>query len=258
MFGVLSSVVLAVMGLWISDAAFAGTGVPKFINFYEMILGHHVDHEWQSTAALVVASVLILILGVAFKSSMLKLTGDAAPEGKVSLKGLTEMVLDFGYDISRENCGETYRKFFPVLAGMFLFILVNNLMGLVPGLPPATENMSTSVGLGLIIFLVYNYAGFKEHGAGYLKHFAGPIWWLAPVFFGIEMVSHGSRPLSLGLRLAGNLFGDHLLLGVFSGLTYFVVPSLLMFLGLMVACIQSYIFTLLSGIYISMAVSHDH
>ena len=256
--GVLFQMALFCGALFGSSYAYAGVGVPKFINFYEMFLGHEVDHEWQSTAALVLASGLVLALGFVFRAAMIRSLANGTPEGKLSVKGLVELVLDFGYDISKDNCGESFASYFPILAGAFLFILINNLMGLVPGFPPATENMSTSVGFGLIIFLVYNYAGFKEHGIAYFNHFAGPIWWLAPVFFGIEMVSHGSRPLSLGLRLAGNLFGDHLLLGVFSGLTYFVVPSLLMFLGLMVACIQSYIFTLLAGIYISMAISHNH
>jgi F-type H+-transporting ATPase subunit a len=101
-------------------------------------------------------------------------------------------------------------------------------------------------------------AGIKEHGAGYIHQFTGPILFAAPLMLIIETVSHLARPFSLSLRLMGNIFGDHILLQVLTGLTIFVVPGLIMFFGLLVACIQSFIFTLLSGVYISMAVSHDH
>ena len=114
--------------------------------------------------------------------------------------------------------------------------------------------------MGLLVFFVYNWAGFKEHGAGYIKRLPWARWRLsAPLFFCIELVSHASRPLSLGLRLMGNIFGDHTLLGVFTKLTYVFIPAFLMFLWTScVAVVQSFVFTLLSGIYISMAISHDH
>jgi F-type H+-transporting ATPase subunit a len=148
--------------------------------------------------------------------------------------------------------------FFGFLAAIFLFVLTCNLTGLIPGFPPPTVSMDTNLGMGFIVFLVYNYAGFKEHGMAYLKHFAGPVIYIAPLFFCIELVSHASRPLSLSLRLVGNIYGDHTLLGIFTGLSYIVFPALLMFFGLLVAVVQSFVFTLLSGIYISMAISHDH
>ena len=120
--------------------------------------------------------------------------------------------------------------------------------------------------MGLIVFVWYNYAGVKEHGLGpYIKHFSGPtikipvLGLLLPILiFAIEISSHRFRPVSLSLRLMGNIFGDHMLLSVFTGMVYLLVPSLLMFFGLLVSMVQSFVFTLLSAIYISMAVSHDH
>ena len=112
--------------------------------------------------------------------------------------------------------------------------------------------------MGLIVFVCYNWAGIREHGFAYIKQFLGPVAFIAPLLLPIEMISHASRPLSLALRLYANIFGDHLVVGIFSQLTYLVVPSLLMFFGLLVAVIQSFIFVLLTCIYISMAKSHDH
>jgi F-type H+-transporting ATPase subunit a len=109
-----------------------------------------------------------------------------------------------------------------------------------------------------VVFVTYNYAGIKEHGTHYIKQFLGPVVFLMPLMFLIETVAHLARPVSLSLRLLGNIFGDHLVLSVFTGLTYVILPSFLLFFGLLVASIQSFVFTLLSSIYISLAISHDH
>jgi F-type H+-transporting ATPase subunit a len=193
-----------------------------------------------------------------FSASVAASGQDVEPNGRFSLRFLVESLMEFVLGIAKDNCGHEYRKFFPFLATLFIFILACNLSGLIPGFPPPTESMDTNVAMGLIVFLVYNWAGLKEHGSGYIKHFLGPVVFIAPLYFCIEIVSHLSRPLSLGLRLMGNIFGDHTLLGVFTSLSYIVLPALLMFFGLLVAVVQSFVFMLLTGIYISMAISHDH
>ena len=144
------------------------------------------------------------------------------------------------------------------MCGLFLFILVSNLTGLVPGFVPSTESINTNLAMGLMVYVIYNLAGIKEHGWAYVKQFLGPVWWLAPLFFCIEFISHLARPMSLSLRLYGNIFGDHLVLSVFTGLTWLVLPAFLLFFGLLVAVLQSFVFTLLTGIYLSLALSHDH
>ena len=110
----------------------------------------------------------------------------------------------------------------------------------------------------LIVFLYYNYQGLKEHGVKYFKQFFGPIALLAPLMFVIETISHAARLLSLTVRLYGNIFGDHTVLGIFSSLVPLVVPVIFLLLGLAVALIQAFIFSTLSAVYIGLAVSHEH
>jgi F-type H+-transporting ATPase subunit a len=140
-----------------------------------------------------------------------------------------------------------------------MFILVSNLGGLIPGLVPATESISSNLAMGLMVFLIYNVAGFREHGWHYIKQFTGPMLAIAPLMFVIELIGHMVRPVSLSLRLMCNVFADHLLVGIFTtNAPYVIVPSALLFFGVLVALVQSYLFTLLTSVYISMAVSHDH
>lgn len=157
-----------------------------------------------------------------------------------------------------DNVGQHGLKYFPVIATFGMLILVSNLMGLVPGLMSPTASTSVTFALGISSFVYYNAIGIKENGLlGHLRHFAGPIPWLAVLMFPIELVSNFVRPLSLGIRLFGNLFGDEQILGTISGLVRWVVPALIMPLSVFVAFMQTFIFVLLSIIYIS-EVSHHH
>jgi F-type H+-transporting ATPase subunit a len=127
---------------------------------------------------------------------------------------------------------------------------------------PATDNLNTTLAIGIFAFLVYNYYGLREHGLAYLKHFLGPIIWLAFLMAPIEIISHLMRPLTLGIRLQGNIFADHTVVGVFIDLfrnIWFIpVPALFYGLGIFVCFMQAFVFTMLSMIYISMAIAHDH
>lgn len=238
--------------------AAGGGGIPKTISFYEMILhALHLGHAWYATVGGVFVLILITLMGLRYKSQVEK-SSDVTPSGRFSLRFMIEGIMDFLYNLTKENCGERYRSFLPLLCGLFLFILLCNLTGLVPGFPPATVSINTNLAMGLSVFLVYNYAGVKEHGAAYVKQFLGPVVFIAPLFFVIELISHMSRPFSLSLRLLGNIFGDHTLVSVFTSLSYIGFPALLLFFGLLVAVVQSYVFTLLTGIYVSLAISHDH
>src|SRR5215217_7341941 len=150
-------------------------------------------------------------------------------------------------------------KYFPVVMTFAVLILVSNLMGLFPLFMSPTSATSVTFALGLSSFLYYNYVGIKENGVfRHLKHFAGPIWWIAPLIFPIELISNLIRPFSLGIRLFGNLFADEKVLETLSGLappwTWFA-PILLMPLSVFVALIQTFVFVLLSQLYIS-EVSH--
>jgi F-type H+-transporting ATPase subunit a len=243
-----------------SSEAFAGGGI---VDWYPLALGavgldaHH-SHVYSPVASSLLVTVMLLSAGFLFSSNLKKSGEDVLPSRSFGLRVMIEAILDFIYGIAKDNCGHEYRRFLPLLCTLFLFILTCNLSGLVPGFTPATVDISTNLAMGLIVFFTYNFAGFREHGVGYLKQFAGPVVAIAPLFVFIELVSHLSRPFSLSLRLAGNIFADHLILSVFTGLTYVIAPSLLMFFGLIVAGMQSFVFTLLTSIYVSMAISHDH
>jgi F-type H+-transporting ATPase subunit a len=157
-----------------------------------------------------------------------------------------------------DNIGPHGLKYFPVIATFGMLILVSNLMGLIPGLMAPTASTSVTFALGISSFVYYNAIGIKENGlVGHLRHFAGPIPWLAVLMFPIELVSNLVRPMSLGIRLFGNLFGDEQILGTIFGLVRWILPALIMPLSVFVAFMQTFIFVLLSIIYIS-EVSHHH
>ncbi len=252
------------MSLWCSRA-FASeksSAVVDFINFYALAL-HSIGfseedvHSLEPVAGSLFCFLIILTIGLFYRRSFRK-NEEVFPEEKISLRFFIEIMIDVPYGLAKDFCGKDFKSFLALLCGLFVFILVSNLSGLIPGFPPPTENMNTNLAMGISVFLVYNYAGIKEHKIKYIKQFMGPILLMAPLFFVIEIFSHLARPFSLSLRLMGNIFGDHLILTVFTGLTYIIFPGLLLFFGLLVACVQSFVFTLLSGVYISMAISHDH
>ena len=161
-------------------------------------------------------------------------------------------------DLLADNVGPHGMKYLPVVATFGILILVSNLMGLVPGLMSPTASTSVTFALGISSFVYYNAIGIKENGLfGHLRHFAGPVIWLAPLMFPIELISNLVRPMSLGVRLFGNLFGDEQILGTISGLVAWIVPIFIMPLSVFVAFMQTFIFVLLSILYIS-EVSHHH
>jgi len=163
-------------------------------------------------------------------------------------------------DLLVDNVGPHGVQYLPVIGTFGILILISNLMGLVPGLMSPTASTSVTFALGISSFVYYNAIGIKENGlGGHLKHFAGPIPWLALLMFPIELVSNLVRPLSLGIRLFGNLFGDEQILGTIFSLSPkgLLLPVFIMPLSLFVAFMQTFIFVLLSIIYIS-EVSHHH
>jgi F-type H+-transporting ATPase subunit a len=147
--------------------------------------------------------------------------------------------------------------YFPVIGSLFVFIFFSNMLGLIPGVIPSTENLNTTLAVGTFVFVYYNYAGLRAHGLAYLKHFLGPVLWLAPLMLVIELASHIFRPISLALRLRGNIMGDHVVLHVFSGLVPLILPVVFYGMGVFVAFIQAFVFCLMTMVYISLSTAHD-
>lgn len=163
-------------------------------------------------------------------------------------------------DMLADIVGPHGLKYFPIVMTFAVLILVSNLMGLFPLFMTPTSATSVTFALGITSFVYYNYIGIKENGLfGHLKHFAGPIWWIAPLIFPIELISNFIRPFSLGIRLFGNMFADEKVAETIARLyppyTYWLIPMALMPLGLFVAFIQTFVFVLLSQLYLS-EVSH--
>ena len=208
----------------------------------------------------VLSAIMIAVLLVAvsvFSFAGKKPADLVIPEARLTTRNLFELILSFLVTLAEDIIGHKAKRYVPLLATCFTFILFMNLLGLIPGFTPPTDKMNITVGLAVVIFLSTHYYGVKEHGIAYFKHFLGPVWWMAPIMLPIEIVSHLARPLSLSLRLFGNITGDHLVVAIFLGLVPFVVPSIFYGLGVFVSFMQAFIFTVLSMIYISGAVAHE-
>ncbi len=181
------------------------------------------------------------------------------PEGKFTLQNLLESMVEGIVKLIGDTLGENVARdyLFVIGAGIF-FILFCNLSGLIPGFNPPTGNINTTAACALTVFFLTHYFGWKEHGPKYLKQFVGPFLWLAPLMIPIEIIGHLARPMSLSLRLFGNIMGDHLVAAIFVMLAPILVPVPLAFLGLFVAFVQTFVFTLLALAYFQGAISHDH
>ena len=180
------------------------------------------------------------------------------PEGKFNIKGFFELFLEQLAGLSDSIIGPRGRPMLPLFGFFFLFIWIQNLLGLIPGFLPPSQDLNNTLALGVFSFLAYNFYGFREHGWAYLKQFVGPVLFLAPLFVFIEVLSHIFRSVSLGFRLFGNMMGDHIVIGIFLDMVPFLIPVIFYFLGLFVCTLQAFVFTILSMVYVSLAISHDH
>jgi F-type H+-transporting ATPase subunit a len=224
----------------------------------------------------VVAVILLVIFAFKARSALAKTSDPVVPAAELGSRNIAELLLQLVVSQSDAVIGKAGRKYVPFFATFFFFILLSNLMGLLPGFLPPTGNLNTTLGLALVSFIGYNAIGVREQGPAYFKHFIGPMTGLpgqgmlaklaflplllisVVFFFILEVFSHGFRPVSLSLRLFGNMMGDHAVVGAFIDLTKLVVPVAFYALGTLVCVIQAFVFTLLSMIYVALAISgHD-
>ena len=215
----------------------------------------HESYHWLY--GLLCAGVMLL-LGFLARQALKKSKKAYVPEGRFNLKAFFELFVEQISQLSDSIVGTKGRDMIPLFCFFFLFILIQNLLGLVPGFLPPSQNINATMALGLFSFLAYNYYGLKEHGLAYFKQFLGPVLFLAPLFVFIEVLSHVFRSVSLGFRLFGNMMGDHIVIGIFLEMAPFLIPVIFYFLGLFVCALQAFVFTILSMVYVSLAISHDH
>jgi len=202
----------------------------------------------------------LIFLGLVFlgRYSLLRNEKSHIPEGVFNIKAFFELFVEQLAGLSDSIVGKEGRPMLPLFCFFFLFIWIQNLLGLIPGFLPPTQNLNSTFALGVLSFIAYNIYGFREHGWAYLKQFLGPVMLLAPLFIFIEVLSHVFRSVSLGFRLFGNMVGDHIVIGIFLDMVPFFIPVIFYFLGLFVCTLQAFVFTILSMVYVSLAISHDH
>jgi F-type H+-transporting ATPase subunit a len=219
---------------------------------------HQLDFLPEPTFMALVVILIVLALAFGFRRAVLNAVDPAVPDDRLGSRNIMELSVELVVSLSDSIIGKKGRKYVPLFGSLFIFILASNLLGLVPGFTPPTSFFFSNLALGLVVFVAYHYYGVRENGVHYFKQFLGPMILLAPLFILIELASHLFRPISLSIRLFGNMFGDHLVLEIFTGLTKFVIPVLFYILGTLVSVIQAAVFTILSIIYVAMAISHEH
>jgi F-type H+-transporting ATPase subunit a len=230
------------------------------------------DHTFFAIAA----GLLLLFFAIKARSALAKAQDPVIPAAEVGSRNIAELLVQLVVTLSDQIIGKQGRKYVPYFGTFFIFILLSNLLGLLPGFAPPTGNLNTTLGLALCSFVGYNIIGVREQGVPYFKHFVGPmtslpggtfisklafvpVLLISVVFFLIlELFSHIFRPVSLSLRLFGNMMGDHEVIGAFINLTKFIIPVAFYLLGTLVSVIQAFVFTLLSMIYVALAISHGH
>ncbi|MCB1044398.1 MAG: F0F1 ATP synthase subunit A [Acidobacteria bacterium] len=171
---------------------------------------------------------------------------------------VVELVMEGILGMLNENMGARGRRYIPIVGTLAFFIFVGNLLGLIPTFSSSTSNFNTTVACAVIVFIYYNFEGVRENGFGYLKHFLGPILFIAPLMIVIEIISHLARPFSLSVRLFFNISGEHIVAGIIYGMLPVLVPIPLMALGLFAAVLQTFIFVILTTLYLTSATEHEH
>ncbi len=213
-------------------------------SFTDALLQPHVTYTW------VVMLILVGLSAMAARSIKLVPTGG---------QNFFEMVLSGIEEFMIGITGEEGRFMFPLIASLGFFILLSNYLGMIPGFYSPTASINTTLACALIVVVMTHVLGVKFHGAKYIKHFMGPVWWLTPLIMPIEIIGHIARVLSLSIRLFGNVFGEELVLGILFFLAgLYLAPLPMMFLGLFTGFIQAFIFCLLSMMYFAGAIEHAH
>ena len=214
-------------------------------------------HVWMG---IIVFAVLVWY-GLSFSKGFKRSDREVAvPDANFNMRSFFEVICDYTFGTMSGIMGEKAARFFLPFIGTFaFFIMFSNLFGLVPGFLPATDSLNTTLACSILVFFATHIYGVKENGLAHFGHMMGPSPWLAPLVFPIELIGHLARPVSLALRLAGNMIGDHKAVSIFLGLTYLIVPVALLGLGVIVCLVQTLVFCLLSTVYIGMAIEHhDH
>ncbi|MFO0671042.1 MAG: F0F1 ATP synthase subunit A [Polyangiaceae bacterium] len=223
------------------------------------VFGKPVDaHKVEPLVASAFVVLLVILLASMTRKEIENHDKAVVPDDKLSLRTFMEVFIGAFYNTVKDVMGaKKAKRYFPLIGTLALFIFFSNVLGMIPGFSPPTSSWNITLACALIVFVAFNYWGIKENGAGYFKHLAGPVWYLAPLIFVIEVMSLIVRPITLSVRLMLNMAVDHLLLTIFLGLFMFLLPIPVMILGTLVVLVQTYVFCLLTSIYIALATEHE-
>lgn len=235
------------------------------MSHYTYLQGLLPDPNWQKFAtACALAGVMIGVGSIMAKrvASPQGIEGAIVPTRKASLFGVVDLAAEQWVRFQDSILGKENRRYAPFTGSLFFFILLANLIGLIPGVPAATTTVWINVGMAFVVFGYFNYVGIREQGLiPYIKHFGGPMWQLAWLIFPLEIFSTCLRILTLNLRLYWNINADHIVLNIFTHQVPYCrigVPVLFYALGTFVAFMQAFIFSLLTMLYIQFASEHEH
>ena len=229
-----------------------------------------ISFSWVFQAALV-AGLVLLAGGMMVRSKLASPDGGLLPDEGFSIRNVLEVLVEWLAGMAKERMGPDWRKYFPLVGTMFFFILVSNLMGLIPGLDGSTSDANTTWAWAIIAWVFYTIIGVAKHKQGYLVKFLGPSFFekeiggrvvhfrlLAPIFFLLEVPLDIARIATLAVRLLANMFADHTVIGVWLSLVPIGVPAIFMGLGLVISFLQAFIFSMLTMIYIGLALDEPH
>jgi F-type H+-transporting ATPase subunit a len=207
--------------------------------------------------------LFVVFLATRYRASIKDSSGGVVPAEKYGLAAMTDGFVGVCFKMSSDVMGEEKaRRYLPLTGTLALFIFCMNIQGLIPGMLPPSDTLKTNLALALIVFVIYNVQGLRANGLGYLAHFLGPkmgksqLPLMAPLMLPIEIASHIARPVSLSVRLMGNMLADHKVVGVMLGIFALLLPVPFLLLGTLVVIVQTLVFTLLAVIYIAMATEH--
>ena len=222
-----------------------------FVKLFELIGLGHFAHSYPHIVYSWVVMIILIVLGfLASKSVSLVPT---------KVQNLMEIIISALEEFTIDITGEEGRWLFPLLGTVFLYIFTCNIIGLIPGFYPPTASLNTTLSCALVVVIFTHVIGIKYHGVKYIKHFLGPVWWMVPLIFPIELIGHLARILSLSFRLMGNMMGHELVAGILFALAgLFFAPLPIMVLGIFVALVQAFVFYLLSVMYFTGAIEHAH
>jgi len=231
----------------------------------------HAYHVPPVLQAAVLAALLIFAGASLVRRQLASSGGGVVPDEGVTLRNALEVVVEGLAGLARDMIGEDWKRYFPIVGTIFVFILVSNVLGLIPGVGGSTSNVNTTTAWAIISFVVYNAVGIHKHGVWYINQFLGPSFFelhlfgrhihvraLAPLFLPLELILHLARIVTLSVRLLANMFADHTVVGVWITLVPIAVPAVFMGLGLLVAVLQAFVFSLLTMIYIGQALEEPH